>query len=402
MNIRLLQIETLANWLLFLTLFFLTLWRFGSNQLIAITALLVFIYRPWRRQLFRWQHFKQPIILWTLLFFLWMVISLSYSEAPCWHKALQGLTMYSKLLFLLVIPLTMAHSKCRYWVEQGLIWGVFVNVVISTLNYYHVAWVGLVFGPYFSLNGVFSINPLQLIFIVVLACWILSQRLITRQYHVLDIVLFILLSIYLWFINIERSGYLLYLTLLIVLLCQYCNKKSLLLSLLAVIVLCFGLYELSPNVKARIQVGINNINAFNQVQNINQIGVDNSLGLRLAFTKVSLEVVKAHPLLGTGIGSFKYVYANLTKSSNIPNDPHDAYTLVAFELGLIGLALYIIWLISIFCALKKLPKNESRLLAGLWWALVIFGFTDSGLILNAVGLSFVMLLSLYGRQELKG
>ena len=391
--------ENIAVILLFFAAFFLTLWRFGANQCFALASILVLLYRPWRQQLFTRQHFKKPIILVTLAFMALILISLSYSQVPHIANAVRGLAMYSKLLFLLVLPLAMSSSHCRYWLEQGLILGVVVNVVLTTLHHYGVTWGMGYFTPYFY-YATFSVNPLQQIFVVVISCWILAQRLVSCEFHKSDIVLLVGLSAYLWLINIERSGYLIYVVLLLVLLYQRLNKKGMMIGLVAIPVLCFGLYTTMPNVKMRVDAGIADITAFNP-HNTGSATNDTSLGLRLTFAKEGLKVISAHPFLGMGIGSYKYVYANIGgPHANEYTEPHNAYVLVAFELGLIGLGLYLLWLGVILAAIKKLPKVEGHLLQGFWWALVVMGFTDSSLILNAVGLSFVLFLSLYARKEL--
>jgi O-antigen ligase len=401
MRMRLLHPEILASVLLFFAMFFLTLWRFGANQCLALLVVLVLLYRPWRKQFFCLKHFSRPIILFALLFLLWAILSLSYTEAPCIKTATHGLSLYGKLLFLLVLPIAMAERHCQKWVEQGLIWGVFINMILSSFYYFQWGFIIKHLGPYYSVNGVFSINPLQMIFVLVLACWMLLQRFINKEAHWSDVAIFVLLSLYLWLINIERSGYLLYLVLLVVALYQVMNKKGFVLACIAIPVLLIGLYEFSPNVKNRIDVGIANVQAFQQVQDVKEVAVDNSLGLRLAFFTESMTVIKMHPLLGTGIGSFKSVYTKMGGPSAAGlNDPHNAYTFAAFELGLIGLALYLCWLGAIFHVIKKLPLKQANVLRGLWWMFVVMGLTDTSLILNAVGLGFIVGVSLYARERL--
>lgn len=402
MNTRFLRPEILANILLCFSMFFLTLWRFGTNQCLALAALVILVNRPWRLRLFSMEHFKRPLIIATCLFLIWATLSWTYTQAPCMSSAAHGLALYTKLLFLLILPLAMGLKSSRTWIEQGIIFGILVNVILTMLYYFHVNFVVVSIGRFYSVNGVFGINPLQMIFVVVFACWILMQRMIERKASFIDIGIFVLLSIYLWFINIERSGYLLYLVLILVALYQILNKKGIVIGFLCIPILLVGLYEFSPNVQARIKEGINNIYAYQQTEQVKNVAIDNSLGLRVAFFAESLKVIKAHPLLGTGIGSFKSVYQNMGGPSSAGiNDPHNAYTLVTFELGLIGLALYLGWLAVIFHNIKLLtPKNAHRL-RGLWWIFVIMGFTDSGLILNAVGLSFIIGVSLYAHEGLK-
>ncbi len=389
-----------------LALFFLTLWRFGANQFLILAVVVVLIHRPWRQTLFSKAYLTQPMFLVIYLFLAWAMVSMSYSQVPSIGKALQGLTMYTKLLFFLVLPLAVTHDRARYWIAEGLILGVLVNVILSTLFHFHVAWVVEHFAsPFLSgMNFTFSINPLQLIFVVALAMWLLVNRFVTRQFHWHDVLIFAILMVYLWFINIERSGYLLFIVLSLLFVWQHFNQKVFVITACLLPFLLFGVYLASPNVKARVNAGIVNVEAFYEIKDASKIGPANSLGLRLAFLEESLQEVKLHPIVGTGIGSFRYVYMKkygqgtnqMQVVSGMPyfpmsvNDPHNAYTYIAFELGLVGLALYLLWLYQLWRVIELEPKVK-HLLRGVFWAFVVMGVVDSGLALNAVAVSFVVI-----------
>ncbi len=384
--------------LLSVAAFLLTLWRFGANQCLALVVIMVIVHRPWREALFSSRWLKTPVVLISLIFLGLAVLSVAYSQTPTVVKALQGITAYSKLLFLLVFPLVLQKNQYRKWLEQGLIYGVLVNVIISTLYYYHVPFVVKHLGPYFSMDISFSVNPLQLIYVVVMAIWLLTMRFFKREHHWQDALIFLVLLFYLWFINMERSGYLLFLALLLLLLLQQFGWKALLAGCIILPVLFWGFYIISPNVKARVDLGVHNVVAYHEAASSTAIGVDNSLGLRLAFAKESFDVIKDHPWFGTGIGSFRYVYAKLYASQAQTvkvNDPHNAYIYVAFELGLVGLLIYLAWLRAIWKLTGSLPIKERHLLQGVWLMFVVMGFTDSGLALNAIGISFILWTSLY-------
>jgi O-antigen ligase len=380
-----------------LAAFLLTLWRFGANQCLALVAVIVIFYRPWREQLLQKEYYRQPVIWLMLLFLGWAVLSLSYAQTPSLLKAAQGLTIYSKLLFLIVLPLAMCHAQCRYWVEQGLIYGVFVNACLSTLYYFQINFTVHALGAYFP-TGTFAVNALQMVYVAVLACWILSKRILNHRGHWIDGGIFIFLSIYIWFVNIERSGYLLYLALLLLSLYQTMHKKGLVIGIMIIPILLIGLYEFSPNVKTRVALGVDNLIAFHQAQDIHQVANTNSLGLRLAFAKETWIIAQDHLLLGTGIGSFRYVNQQkegLKVDNLYPNDPHNAYSYVLFELGLVGLFIYLAWLGALSKSISRLPLETRDLMRGIWWAFVIMGFTDSGFALNAIGLSFILCISAY-------
>lgn len=404
MELKTSGIEKCAAFFLTLSVFLLTLWRFGANQCVALVAVMVIVYRPWRRKAFSWQWIKIPVVSVGVLLTLWAVISISYSETPDLLQAIEGLHIYTKLLFLLVLPIAMQSiPQYRKWIENGLIYGVLINVIISSLYYYHIPFAVSYFGPYMSMGATFNINPLQLIYMVVMVIWVLTMRLTYQEGSKIDLCVFILLTVYLWFINIERSGYLLFLVLLLLFLVQQYGKKAILLGCIIIPILLLIFYEVSPNVKARVNLGVHNVIAYQKAENPGSIDSDNSLGLRLAFISETAGLIKQHLMLGTGIGSFKYVHAVLypEQQKNFPaNDPHNAYIYVLFELGLIGLILYLSWLYYIFRFTRSLavPKDK-KLLRGVWLMFVVMGLTDSGLALNAIAISFIMWLSIYLSQK---
>ena len=378
--------ECWVTLLLAFTLFLVTLWRFGADQCLTLFIAVVLLTPSLRRALFRKDYLSRPPFIAIYLFLAWALITITYSRAPDMAQALSGMKGYAKLLLFLLIPLVMIHKqeKSRYWIEQGLIFGVLINVVLSTLYFFHL--FALQLAPYMSMKITFEINPLQLVFVVAVALWVLATRFFERRFVWHDVLIFVILLGYLLFINLERSGYLLLMVLVLVFAWQYGSKKWFSLVACLLPFFCIALYLAVPGIKARVNLGVQNIEAFSQAKNVTDIGVNNSLGLRLAFAVESIQEIKLHPLLGTGVGSFKTVYDqkyNQNTQEMKVQDPHNAYTLVAFELGLPGLLLYL------FCLYKLFPK--SRRAQGIWWAFVVMGFVDSGLILNAVALSFIIL-----------
>jgi len=65
-----------------------------------------------------------------------------------------------------------------------------------------------------------------------------------------------------------------------------------------------------------------------------------SVGLRLEFYRNSLNMIANRPLLGSGTGAFRPAYADHVsdKGMVVADHPHNAFLLVAVELGLLGLA----------------------------------------------------------------
>lgn len=65
-----------------------------------------------------------------------------------------------------------------------------------------------------------------------------------------------------------------------------------------------------------------------------------SVGERLEYYMTSIEIIRAHPLIGTGTGSFPAEYARAVAGRNmmVTVNPHNEYLMIAVQIGLVGLA----------------------------------------------------------------
>jgi O-antigen ligase len=85
-----------------------------------------------------------------------------------------------------------------------------------------------------------------------------------------------------------------------------------------------------------------------------------SAGKRLDFYRATLAAIPDHLLLGTGVGSWsRFYYGN-----DLRNYPHNIFLEIAFEEGLIGLAVFFIFLFSVGAAIfRMLHESRSHFLA---------------------------------------
>ena len=89
----------------------------------------------------------------------------------------------------------------------------------------------------------------------------------------------------------------------------------------------------------------------------------NSETFRLMAYENTLELIKERSLIGHGTGSFENVFGNHVKykysdwRNRKISDPHNQYLFIAFENGLIGLLIFVCFLLSPF--FLKLQKKDS-------------------------------------------
>jgi O-antigen ligase len=154
------------------------------------------------------------------------------------------------------------------------------------------------------------------------------------------------------FISTSRSAYLAIFCVMLVWCVRTYRRKSLLLAIAAVVALIAVLFSLSPNLKARIAQGVN------EVKNYQTSPELTSAGVRVVFLKNALELFKDRPLLGYGTGSFAKEYRDRFGSSErgwhgtATSDPHNQYLFILVENGLFGLAVFLMLLIVSFYATR--------------------------------------------------
>ncbi len=90
-----------------------------------------------------------------------------------------------------------------------------------------------------------------------------------------------------------------------------------------------------------------------------------SSGLRLGFWRGSLDIFMRHPVLGTGIGTWSDEYRKyIDRTPGTPSiavtgaNPHQEYLLMASQLGIVGLVLFLTWLARCIYATGKLNRQE--------------------------------------------
>ncbi|SVE27935.1 uncharacterized protein METZ01_LOCUS480789, partial [marine metagenome] len=139
------------------------------------------------------------------------------------------------------------------------------------------------------------------------------------------------------FITGGRAGQVAFFVMLSILIFQIFDKqriKSLLVILIMIPSIFITAYQFSDLFKTRVDLAITDTLSYSDRGST-------SIGLRINFTKNSLEVIKKNPIIGIGTGDFpsEYKKINQINTPQLPNttNPHNMYTLITMQLGLIGL-----------------------------------------------------------------
>lgn len=165
----------------------------------------------------------------------------------------------------------------------------------------------------------------------------LKESIIYRIIELLGIISIIILQSRLGIISLIGS----YLVLLIFL------KKNRFSFIFSIIIISLSTYAFQ---------NIDNEKRIQKNYNILNLNSDESTNQRLSFYSNAYDLIKQKPIIGFGLGSWKYEslkYRKITEGSFlVPYYVHNDFLQITVETGIIGLIIYLIFLFQIFSSLK--------------------------------------------------
>lgn len=272
-----------------------------------------------------------PMALMFILFFALFLIGLSYTTAQ-WPIALHTITKYSKFLLGFFLFSTFRHEKTAYFALIAFLCAASLTLLFSLIKYFG-HWDFL--HRFGSDSGVFK-DHIFTGFLLAFSsyCFALIAFSMKSVWRWLFAVLFLLAVYDVLFINISRSGYVVLFSLLLLLTNQQFGWKGLLMGILISIFLCGGLLFLPVNFKERFNL------VQSEIMQYEHGSFDTSVGLRLEFYHNSIKLLKKHPWIGTGTGSFAQNYLAITPDKQFATqNPHNEYLNIAVQFGLLGLVI---------------------------------------------------------------
>lgn len=376
---------------IFLTLSLLTIPLSSTAKSICVAlALAVIVFSPvYRRDLLRmWtQRWCQAAVL----LFSVAVIACAWSPATISEKLME-IEKYSKLLYLPILAVGFRDPQARRLALHGFLFAMLITVFISTLIYTNLLSFGSI-----EANGVFR-NHIMTGYMMAFAAY-LSSLLFLQQSgraRILYAVLALLFSYHLLFINNGRTGYVIFLLLMGLLMFQSFSWRQAVFGILAGCSLVVVTYYQSPVMQEAIHQAVNDCKLYEKSVK------DTSIGYRLQFHDYAYNLFKRHPLIGNGTTSFKHIYH---EENPIPArgthllEPHSQYWLVASEFGLLGCAALAFFFFSLFLASWRLNTLRPLALAILL-PFLIGNLSDSLLFYSGTGYFFILFMALcLGEQK---
>lgn len=314
---------------------------------------------------------SQPAGKAILVFFLWLGIGMLYAPTS-WHDKITTLLSWKKIIFVLILLgfFTDNELKRRFIIVYtavmalcGLISLVLWLIGLPVLD----RELGIIMTNHTSQSMAFVAASLCCLYL-----W--NEKGIANKAWL--VVVFLLFVSNILFISASRSGYLALPIAVIFVIINLNNRKNLLSLLLVVLAGLSVAYISSSIFKNSIEKGLEESSSYKTSENFT------SIGARMIFLENTVELIEQKPLVGYGTSSFKPVYAAYAAKKysdwrgEAVSDPHNQYLFVWFENGLIGLALFISYILSVF----KQSLSEGKfgvIAAGFMLAVCITSFFNS-------------------------
>jgi O-antigen ligase len=306
-------------------------------------------------------------IKFSLILFLLMIIGMFYAPIP-FSESLAGLKKYRELIYFTVaISLLKDNLKMTKFAENGFVLGCIVLMVIS-------------YGIYFSIlpshrygySIVYHIT--HSFFMSLLAFWSIERTFSGSRYRFIWVLVCLLASANLFYITPGRTGMFVYLVLLGLAVVQRLSWQRSILAFAIILTLLTGIFLTSHNFSSRVE------EAIHEIQNYHAEVSRTSLGMRFDWWQNSIELIRQKPIFGHGTGSFEVAQAQIIKGTNTePTDnPHNEYLMIAEQVGIVGLLLFIGILVSLAVSTCRMMQPEKFLLQGVVVAMA------SGCLMNSL------------------
>lgn len=336
---------------------------------------------------------SEKFFLSGLFLILIATIGCFWSPASFTEKILI-LEKWSKLLYLPCLVVALKNPKLRKMAINAFIIAMIFTCFCSF--YYKILDINLDLTGKVRVDGIFR-NHIMTSIMTSFATYLAASQFLKSKNlpRILYLSSVIITSSNILFINESRTGYVIYLLLMILLIIQNTNKLKALLSIITVcsifIISCF----ISPTLLERIQKTQTEWSSY-------QTDKNTSIGFRLQFHTFAENLFKSHPIIGNGTGSFTYKFRT---ENPVPAwtsaeyhtgrllEPHGQYWLIAAEFGSIGLIVFLLFYAEIIYRTFKLEDMRNISLA-LFIILAIGNLTDSLLFYSGSGYFFILFFAL--------
>lgn len=333
---------------------------------------------------------RNRVLSLALALYAAMLVSTLWAQAP-WDDIRHQLGKYLDLLFVPVFAAFLAERQARRAALLAFVAGMLLNTAVSDVASLGLlqdfAWlereaeypVGFRSSITHSVLGAYAALVLAL----------LTQEEQRPRWRAAWLALALALVHNVVFVMIGRTGYLVLGVLALYLFAATYGRRGLAAAILGLALLFGAAYAGSGVFRERIDRAV-----LEYTHPQEHADRSSSVGQRLEWYRNTAAIVAQHPIFGVGVGGFTRAYASHVADSGMrPTiDPHNEYLLIATQVGVAGLLLFLWLLYSQWSVAARLGSAlDARLARGLVLTMSIGCLFNSLLTDHAEGLFFAWL-----------
>tara|TARA_B100000787_G_scaffold163300_1_gene144830 strand:+ start:2709 stop:3845 length:1137 start_codon:yes stop_codon:yes gene_type:complete len=307
---------------------------FGANVIVVFICILWMFSGNYKSKFH--QITNNNLLMASIIFYALHLVGLLWTEDFSW-----GIHILHKMwYFLLFFPILYSITKrkyIKYYISSFLL-AISLSEIASYLVWFEIVEPfkqATVYNPTPFMSHI-QYNPI-LAFAIYL---VLHEIFFNNKLKKLELSLYSFFAVSMsfnMFITGGRAGHVMFFSMIAILIFQYFYSQKIKAIVVIFIVsggLFFTAYQSSTIFNDRVNETVKSIKYYDSNKNT-------SLGIRIAMTQNSWEIILKNPIIGVGTGDFPSSYEKVNQKNTpmLPNsrNPHNMYILVLVQLGIVGL-----------------------------------------------------------------
>ncbi|MDO8456092.1 MAG: O-antigen ligase family protein [Burkholderiaceae bacterium] len=339
---------------------------------------------------------KNPAVSGALLLFCWMLLSTLWAQTD-YQTSLAGVWKYRKLMWIPLMVFLFADEKWRLWAIKAWLVTAVVLMLFSLEQTLPVPFgTGHMSDHPAKPLSVYSHVTLGFILIPAITlglAWMSQSR--AKMMKSAGVLLVVLTLCYMVLAQQGRTTYVMLVALFVFFVLSQLKGGKQWLAIAILIIGTLSILVLNPKVQTRFEQVVIDSQTAQTATTVKENFT--SSGLRIGFWRGSIDIFKEHPILGTGIGSWAAGYRKyIERTPGTPSiavtggNPHQEYLLMASQLGVVGLGLFLAWLARCIYATRRLGRSERIAAQSLLVAFTVGCWFNSYLFDSATGHFFCL------------
>lgn len=274
-------------------------------------------------------------VLFSFILFLLFISGILYSSAS-FEYSLSIFKKYREVIYIpILFSLFYGTNRASRYCEISFLCGCIFLLFVSYAMYF-----SLLPSDRYGNSLVYHITHSY--FMAILAYFSLHRLFENKKIRWGWLPIVVLTVINLFYIAPGRTGMLVFIFLILLLLFQLLSLKKFCIGLVVFVIAGSAVFLTSENFSTRSKA------AYQEIQEYHYGDSRTSLGMRFDWWITSLRLIMERPVFGHGTGSYAREHERMIQGTKIEttDNPHNEYLFIAEQLGMVGLLAFLLLLLS--------------------------------------------------------